>query len=474
MNTTLRSETLWDHVWDFFASIKLSIVILLALAATSIVGTVIPQNENPALYISTYGEFLFRLFHAIGAFDLYHSGWFRFLLCLLVINLVVCSIQRLRATWKIIFPKAPLFQAGRFKNASAVQQWTADAPVDVVKNSYELFISRHFAAYRSDKTETGYRLFAEKYRLTRLGVYAVHFSVLLMVMGGLIGSIFGFEGYVTIPEGESAGKITLTNQTTEKDLGFTIRCNEFHMAFYDSGMPKEYRSNLTILKGGREQVTQDIRVNSPLKFEGVSIFQSSYGKIPKKNFTVKFMERDSEIEYEKKASMNEEIPLPGNSGVLVVEDFKPSFSFRGVKLDNIFLCRLTDASGHSENIILPADFPRFDKMRGGQFIISIADIQYRYYTGLQVSRDPGVPVVYAGFILMIFGCYVTFFMFHHQFCMELTSQGNRTQVVVRGISGKNRPGMAAKTRRLAQKLQKIDKIQNSSIGFRNEKKDLIC
>ena len=106
-----------------------------------------------------------------------------------------------------------------------------------------------------------------------------------MVVGGLIGSIFGFEGFVNIPEGESIGKITLTNQNTEKDLNFLIRCNKFNITLYDSGMPKEYRSNLTILKGDQELVTQDIRVNEPLKVEGVSIFQSSYGKIPGKSFT---------------------------------------------------------------------------------------------------------------------------------------------------------------------------------------------
>ncbi|MCU0598225.1 MAG: cytochrome c biogenesis protein ResB [Desulfobacterales bacterium] len=454
MSKSSKSERMVDQIWNFFASVKLSVVILLSIAATSIVGTVVPQNENPGLYLNNYGEFLFSVFNALGVFDLYHSGWFRFLMCLLIINLVVCSINRLNATWRIIFPKTPQFQAGRFKNAGSRQEWTMDAPTDRLKNVYESYISGHFSVHRTDATENGFIVYAEKGRWTRLGVYAVHASVILMVIGGLIGSIWGFEGFANIPEGESAGKITLTNQDSEKDLGFLIRCNKFSIALYDSGMPKEYRSSLTILKKDQEMVTQDILVNTPLKVEGVSIFQSSYGKIPGKSFTVKFIENDSEIEYVKKASMGEEIPLPGNSGILVVEDFKASFSFRGVTLENIFLCRLSDASGETENIILPVDFPRFDKMRGGKFIISISDVEYKYYTGLQVSRDPGVPVVYAGFLLMILGCYVTFFMFHQQFCVELSRQGGQTRVTVSGISGKNKPGMLVKTRRFARRLKK--------------------
>ncbi|HAY40073.1 MAG TPA: cytochrome c biogenesis protein ResB, partial [Desulfobacteraceae bacterium] len=47
-------------------------------------------------------------------------------------------------------------------------------------------------------------------------------------------------------------------------------------------------------------------------------------------------------------------------------------------------------------------------------IFSIAGYNQRYYTGLQVTSDPGVWVVYAGFIMMIIGCFITFFMSHQR------------------------------------------------------------
>src|SRR5512139_2377974 len=104
MNTSTKPKNIMNTVWDFFASVKLSVVILLSLAVTSIIGTVIPQNEDPMLYLRNYGESWYSVLNAAGIFDMYHSGWFRFLLCILIINLVVCSINRLQATWKIIFP----------------------------------------------------------------------------------------------------------------------------------------------------------------------------------------------------------------------------------------------------------------------------------------------------------------------------------------------------------------------------------
>ena len=99
------------NVWDFFASIRLTIGLLISLAATSIIGTLIPQNQDPAAYVQAFGQFAFELFTIFGLFDMYHSWWFQTLILLLTANIFVCSIDRLPATWKIIFAKNPSFSA---------------------------------------------------------------------------------------------------------------------------------------------------------------------------------------------------------------------------------------------------------------------------------------------------------------------------------------------------------------------------
>ena len=93
-------------------------------------------------------------------------------------------------------------------------------------------------------------------------------------------------------------------------------------------------------------------------------------------------------------------------------------------------------------------------MRKGQVFIAIADFVPRYYTGLQVSKDPGVWVVYVGFILMIIGIYITFFMSHQQLCVEVTAKGPKSQVMVAGTSNKNKMGMQKRVTQLAHQLEK--------------------
>jgi cytochrome c biogenesis protein len=84
--------------------------------------------------------------------------------------------------------------------------------------------------------------------------------------------------------------------------------------------------------------------------------------------------------------------------------------------------------------------------------IAIEDFVPRYYTGLQVSRDPGVWVVYVGFILMIIGIYITFFMSHQQVCIDVSAQGQKSRVLVAGISNKNKMGMQKKVTKLSEHL----------------------
>lgn len=456
MNKNSNPNTNTENLWDFFASVKLSVFLLLALAATSIIGTVVPQNAESALYVRKYGEAGYALMHRFGIFDMYRSAWFQLLLALLLINIIICSADRLRATWKIIFPSSPAFSAARFRSARHRMEWTTPAGPGHLKQLFSRHIQRKFKTHRTDVEGDGFVIFGEKGRWTRLGVYAVHLSVVLMVVGGLIGSIFGFDGHVSIPVGETRRVIDLNFGEGNKALPFDIQCNDFSVTHYESGLPKEYRSNLSITRDGRVLLTRDILVNTPLTFEGINIYQSSWGRNPGNSFTLTFTEAETGMVYQKPGVMGEAVDMPGGAGSVVVENFTPSFRFPGgMSLSNVFIGRILPGDGSEQPILLPVDHPRFDRMRGGEFIIAIDNVDFNYFTGLQVTRDPGVPMVYAGFILMIIGCYITFFMFHQTVFVQLTPEAGQTRVVVAGVAGKNRPGMASRVDRLARRLKYI-------------------
>ena len=441
-----------NKIWDFFTSVRLTIVILLTLAATSIIGTLIPQNQEPADYFQAFGGFLYRLFDIFGLFDMYHSWWFQLLIVLLTINIIVCSIDRISANRRILFVRKPAFKLARFRNLKHKEKFKDDRTADQLQEVCQAFIKRHFRHSQVETTDSGYVIYGEKGRWSRFGVYTVHLSVVLLLIGGLIGSIFGFDGWVNIPEGESVSQIQLRSQAQVLQLDFEIRCDDFDVSFYDTGAPKEFRSSLTILEQGREVLKKDIIVNDPLRYKGVSMYQSSYGQIPSDKLVLSFTSAKTGMIYTQEAGLNQPLTIPEKLGTFVLKELRRSTKFKGHDIGDAYVGFLSPPNGDPVEIILPARFPSFDKMRKGQVRIAVVEQAQRYFTGLQVARDPGVWVVYTGFILMILGCYITFFVSHQQICVELAASGKQTEVIVAGTANKNKTAMVTRIAAIAVKL----------------------
>jgi len=130
------------------------------------------------------------------------------------------------------------------------------------------------------------------------------------------------------------------------------------------------------------------------------------------------------------------------------------FSSGGYDIGDAFVGAWKPATGEPVEIVLPVKFPSFDKMRKGDITISIAEMQTRYATGLQITYDPGVWIVYSGFLLMIIGCIITFFMFHQQIYIEAGIEKNQTAIIVSGVSTKNRLGIENRVQRLMNAINK--------------------
>jgi cytochrome c biogenesis protein len=66
--------------------------------------------------------------------------------------------------------------------------------------------------------------------------------------------------------------------------------------------------------------------------------------------------------------------------------------------------------------------------------VRLDDIAKEFYTGLEVSHDPGIWVVWTGFALILFGLYINFFVYYRRIYLLQTSEG----VLVAGTSPRNK------------------------------------
>jgi cytochrome c biogenesis protein len=455
-----------NRLLDFFASVRLTVVVLLTLAVTSIIGTVIPQNEAPADYVQAFGPRGYRFLEALDLVDMYHAWWFQLLLLLLVVNIVVCSVERLRATWSVIFTREPRYRLDRFRKSGIQSEFNAEAAPDGIRQAVQTILGKGFKRRVTLPPESGLEaVCAERWRLSRLGVYIVHLSVVLLVAGAMIGGLFGFEGYVNIPEGEATDTVMLRDGSGSRQLPFTIRCNDFSLSVYPGGAPKEYRSSLSLLRDGRVIEEKEIIVNDPLRFEGINIFQSSYGKLPPpmpaagegppERLAVHILSRHSGRSYHQEGAIGDRLDLPEGLGTLRLDAYRTESEFMGRPLGPAVEATLVHPGREPIKLTLPLRFAAFDKMRRGRVAIAVTSatpMPERYYTGLQVTRDPGVGTVYVAFAVMIIGCLVTFFMSHQQVCVAVRPRRGGSQVVVYGITNRNKMAMQRRVDLLARRI----------------------
>jgi cytochrome c biogenesis protein len=422
---------------------------LIVLAVASVFGTLIPQNGTPEEYLQIYQVSTYRILAILGFLNMYHAGWFVFLLALLSLNLIVCSLKRWPSVRRVFSkPEIPTAE-GQWKATAPGGKFRLSLPAAGLLPKVQEGLLRAFGRPQALQGEGAWYLLAEKGKLSRLGFYCIHFSILVILLGGMIGSFFGLRGYVNIVEGETVDRVFLRNGQQVQPLGFRVKLDQFNVSFYDTGAPRDFKSTVTILEGDRKVLTQAIRVNHPLTYNGISFYQSSYGVDSVEKVALEVVERASGRGFTLSAQPGVRVKIPGTPDALLLNRFIPDLQGMGPAFQGVLL----EGEQPVENLVILQSNPDFIHQRPGRFEFRIREIQPKYYSGLQVNRDPGVWVVWAGCFLMMAGFYMTFFMSHRRIWVRMTERKGETLVEMMGTSHRNRADFEKELDRVGKSLK---------------------
>lgn len=511
-----KNQTIVDRIWRLFSSVTLAVVLFTFIAMTSIIGTLIEQSAPPENNLKLIGKLfgdsmapkLYTLFDKLGFMDMYHSHWFVSLLLLFAANLIICSIDRLPVILRLVREKIRPLSDEQFKSAGIKKEFALKEKIEKAKETIGCSLRNAGFRFLESKEPNGCQLYAESGKWSRLGVYITHFSILFILLGALVGIMFGFKGFLNLPEGrtfsavftknlamspaeelevdnilktmeESGGSITETARRLGLDqnamkikmekyglkpLGFEIRCDNFNVDFYEnSNMPKKYSSLLTIIKDKKEVLKKLISVNDPISYEGITFYQSSYGfsKNIEGELILKIRTK-SGVSETKRVKLNETFAVQGTDIQGKFAYFSPALAFDEQGKPFTF----------AEQMISPAVYIEFSER--GKFkyagwlmkrhpetwnlpeghIIEFVDYWGVEHTGLQVRRDPGVWLVYLGFFAMAFGLYAAFFMSHRKIWVRLTEEKNSTKISIAFNANKNREPFESKIDNIISRLSK--------------------
>jgi cytochrome c biogenesis protein len=445
------SKGILTEIVAFFASVKLALVLLITLAITSILGTVLPQGESMAFEDQGYSPIAGKLIRFFQLYDMYHSWWFQWVLLLLTINLIVCSVKRFSSTWKVV--KAPtrsvtdhLFETLPFHRKFSLNDQHTDSQAWV-----HSLLGRNFRKLVSLPVPKGSAFYSEKGRFSRFGVYLVHLSVLIIFMGAIIGSLYGFKGFLELKEGQSKDQIFIKGPQPLKDLGFSVKLDRFIMASYPNGMPKEYRSDLSVWEQGLEKLKTSVRVNDPFTYKGITFYQSSWDQFP---ISIKLSATKNGQESELELKMERRAQIPETPFTLQIVRYVNNMANLGPALGVILF---KDQEKIDQRWIL-ANHPDFHGNQLGEFQLKIKEIKTGYVSGLQVNRDPGVWFIWIGASLMLIGFIIAFYFSHQQVWVWIRrikdSKGkDRFEILVGGTAHKNRGAFVRKMEQLTEKVQ---------------------
>ena len=348
----------------------LTVVLLLALAC--IAGTLIPQGAQVESYLARPGGHpVISVLSALGLTRVFHSWWFVGLLFALAASLMVCTGRR----------------------------------------------------YRAVKFATGAA------RLRVIGSFITHVSLLLILAGGVVRVIWGQKGMIQFHEGQVANAAESADGRME--FPFSIRLTKFELEFHKT--PGVAADKLRV-----QWPEKNLETEFPVEPNA----EHAIGNDPVFKVKVLRVMPDFYIDGAT-GDVKSRSDIPNNPAVQIM------VTGSGVTNTQWVFARFPDFGGHGGvGGAMPLTFlyrvapPPGMGMRGGAikaFKSTIEVIEngvvvgtptiavnspfsrggYSFYqtsynpddltySALQVVRDPGIPIVYAGFALMMAGLTLVF------------------------------------------------------------------
>ncbi|MFC1490509.1 cytochrome c biogenesis protein ResB [Candidatus Latescibacterota bacterium] len=417
-----------QSLFKTLSSIQFGIILLVSIIAVAIVGTLLPQSQPIDFYKEHFGG-LINFLVTVFRFDItYSSPLFIGLLCLLGINLTLCSLIKFPSIIRRTFRPDMTPSAGKIEKMKINSLLSDKSLVDVQK----AFSKSGFSLRQSGEN----RLFGEKGKLGYMGSTLVHISLLLFLAGGLVSLVTGQRGYILLEKGQSSSEVILFDNTTIP-LGFEVKLNEFKVEFYEDfiSRPKSYESNVTVTIPGEPAFDKVISVNHPIMRNGFTVYQSSYGNASDIS-SVASVNDTAHVEIKPAGAtgdipplatfemvMGESYTIPGFDGEYTISlaelhlnynqmqfssnTQNPAAKINVMEGDEIKWSVYAFQNFPGMNMPMSEDLRFLFELRG---IHEAARTETDYYSVLGVVKDKGISIMWAAAFFMMFGLVLSFYI----------------------------------------------------------------
>ncbi|MDJ0658326.1 MAG: cytochrome c biogenesis protein [Crocosphaera sp.] len=380
------------------ADLRLAIVLLLAIALFSISGTVIEQGESIPFYQENYpkdpalfGFLTWKVILILGLNHVYTTWWFLSLLVLFGTSLTACTFNR----------QFPALKAARnwnfYQKPRQFQKLALSTELDIkdINSVNDILEQKGYKTFQENKA-----IYARKGIIGKIGPIVVHAAMLIILLGAIWGALTGFLAQAMVPSGTDF-KVTniieagpLSQPQIPKDWG--IRVNRFWIDYTPDGTIDQFYSDLSVINNNGEELKhKTIYVNEPLRYHGVTFYQTNWGIAG-----VQAQVNNSPIFQLPMAPLN----TNGNGRIWgtwipTKTDLSEGVSLLAKDLQGTMM--VYDQKGDLYSAVRPG------------MILDVNGVRLKIHqligsTGLQIKADPGIPFVYTGFGLLMIGVIMSY------------------------------------------------------------------
>ncbi|MEG4445181.1 cytochrome c biogenesis protein [Microcoleus sp. AT9_B5] len=413
------------EILPVLADLRLAIILLLTIAFFSISGTVIEQGQSVPFYQSNYPEhpalFGFLTWKVVliaGLDHVYRTWWFLSILILFGSSLTACTFTR----------QFPALKAARrwkfYEEPKQFEKLALSAELETVAlSSLEpLLQQKNYRIFRE-----GEKIYARKGIIGKIGPIIVHASMLIILAGSIWGAMTGFLGQEIVASGETFQVQNILDAgpwagpQIPKD--WSMRVNRFWIDYTPEGGIDQFYSDLSVLdKTGQEVDRKTIHVNEPLRYRGVTFYQADWAIAAVRvrlNKSPVLQLPMAQLDTQGKGRI-------WGAWIPTKPDLSAGVSLLAKDLQGTMLVYGTDGK-----LLTTVRAGTAVKVNG----VMLAIDEVVGSTGLQIKADPGIPIVYTGFGLLMLSVLMSYLSHSQIWALETNGKlfvggrTNRAQVI---------------------------------------------